>query len=497
MNAQSDPQLLCAFAERRSEAAFAELVRRHIDFVHSAAVRMVNDPHLAQDVSQGVFVALAKDAGKLTDHPVLSGWLHRTARNIAAQTVRTEVRRRTREKEAAVMNASPETDASWEVIAPQLDAALADLSEPDRDAVLLRYFENKSAQEMATILGITAEAAQKRVSRAVEKLRESFATRGITAGAAGIAGVISANAVQAAPAGLAATVSSTAIAGTVTTAKILAVTTIQKSLLAAVVVLTGLLVLKSRQLSEVREEVARLRDQVHAVQRQQGETGPRNRETGQTSERHADDSHAAFAVMASGKGDGEVYTEEQVPAISYVDGGGTLSSALMTKFGLSKEQFAKTQGVVSAHWGGLASWAAEAIFYDEAGSKAAPDGASIYRLPAMEPILRQEVMDKFSQDLLLASNNAAARAVIAGLQENISFAYMGNYDVVFRFTQQMSQALDPRTNEPIGTPTPIPDKMTVSYQYITPKSGKVVLKTSNSSLESASERFGNIFQPGK
>jgi len=78
VNAQSDPQLLRAYAERRSEAAFAELVRRHIDLVHSAAFRMVNDSHLAKDVSQGVFVALAKDAGKLTNHPVLSGWLPQT-----------------------------------------------------------------------------------------------------------------------------------------------------------------------------------------------------------------------------------------------------------------------------------------------------------------------------------------------------------------------------------------------------------------------------------
>lgn len=97
MNARSDPQLLRAYAEGRSEAAFAELVQRHIDLVHSAAVRMVNDPHLAKDVSQGVFVALAKNAAKLTGHPVLSGWLYLTARNIAAQTVRAEVRRRSRE----------------------------------------------------------------------------------------------------------------------------------------------------------------------------------------------------------------------------------------------------------------------------------------------------------------------------------------------------------------------------------------------------------------
>jgi RNA polymerase sigma factor (sigma-70 family) len=239
VNAQSDPQLLRAYVERRSEAAFAELVRRHIDLVHSAAFRMVNDPHLAKDVTQGVFVALAKDAGKLTDHPVLSGWLHRTARNIAANTIRSEVRRRTREKEAAAMNEFPETEAPWEEIAPHLDAALAELSEPDRDAVLLRYFENKPAQEMATILGISAEAAQKRVSRAVERLRENFAKRGVPVGSTGLAGVISVNAVQAAPAGLAAASLSAVFAGEAgvfLATKALAITAIQKAIVGATVV---------------------------------------------------------------------------------------------------------------------------------------------------------------------------------------------------------------------------------------------------------------------
>jgi RNA polymerase sigma factor (sigma-70 family) len=244
VNAQSDIQLLCSYVERRSEAAFAELVNRHIDFVHSAAFRMVNDPHLAKDVTQGVFIALAKDAGKLTNHPVLSGWLHITTRNIAANAIRSEVRRRTREKEAAVMNEERETEASWEEIAPHLDAALAELTEPDRDAVLLRYFENKPAQEMAAILGISAEAAQKRVNRAVEKLRGNFAKRGVTAGMAGLAGVISVNAVQAAPAGLAAASLAavfTGQAGVLLATKTLAMTAIQKAIAftAVVALITG------------------------------------------------------------------------------------------------------------------------------------------------------------------------------------------------------------------------------------------------------------------
>src|SRR4030095_330024 len=124
MIGQTDPQLLRAYAASRSEAAFAELVRRHVDFVYSAALRMVCDPHLAEDVTQGTCVALAKSASQLADRPVLSGWLHRTAQNIAAQTVRTIERRRAREQEAVAMNQllSAEPDVTWEQIAPQLDA---------------------------------------------------------------------------------------------------------------------------------------------------------------------------------------------------------------------------------------------------------------------------------------------------------------------------------------------------------------------------------------
>jgi RNA polymerase sigma factor (sigma-70 family) len=140
---QTDAQLLQAYAEHHSEPAFAELVRRHVDLVHSAARRMVGDAHLAQDVSQATFVALAKSAAQLIDRPVLAGWLHRTAQNIAAQTVRTDVRRRAREQKAVAMNEllTAEPDVSWEQIAPHLDAALGELTESDHDILLLSYFE--------------------------------------------------------------------------------------------------------------------------------------------------------------------------------------------------------------------------------------------------------------------------------------------------------------------------------------------------------------------
>ena len=281
MNHSSDSQLLLRYAESHSEAAFTELVGRHVDFVHSAAVRMVCDPHLAEDVTQGVFVALAKNAAQLAERPAISGWLHRTAQNIAAQTVRTNVRRRVREQEAVAMNeliaSSP--DASWEHIAPHLDAALGELSDADRDAVLLRYFEKKSAREMAAQLGMSDEAAQKRVSRAVEKLREFFAKRGVTIGASGLAVVISVNAVQAAPVGLTLTISAAALTGTtvttstvITATKTIAMTTLQKTIVTATIaVLAGVGIYEARQATRLREQVQTLQQQAEQTQQLQSE----------------------------------------------------------------------------------------------------------------------------------------------------------------------------------------------------------------------------------
>jgi len=202
---QTDSLLLKAYVERRLEAAFNELVHRHVDLVYSAAIRMVRDPHLAEDVTQGAFIALARQASELVERATLAGWLHRTAQNIAAQTVRTIERRRAREQEAFAMSEQISTspDVWWEQIEPRLDAALGELIDADRDAVVLRYFHKKSAAEIATILGVSDDAAQKRVSRAVEKLREVFAKNKITIGAGSLGILISANAVQAAPVGLA------------------------------------------------------------------------------------------------------------------------------------------------------------------------------------------------------------------------------------------------------------------------------------------------------
>jgi RNA polymerase sigma factor (sigma-70 family) len=277
VNISSDQKLLADYAARRSEAAFTELVRRHVDLVYSAALRMVRDAHLAEDVAQGVFTALAQNAGQLADRPVLSGWLHRTAQNIAANTVRSEVRRRAREQEAVLMNEilSADSGVSWQQIAPHLDTALGELSEADREAVLLRYFEKKTAQEMGETLGLSAEAAQKRVNRAVEKLREHFTKRRITVGATGLVVLISANAVQSAPVGLAVTISTAAAltgttlatAATVTATKAIAMTALQKTIVTATIAaLAGVGIYEARKTELLKDQVEALQQQIPSVE---------------------------------------------------------------------------------------------------------------------------------------------------------------------------------------------------------------------------------------
>jgi RNA polymerase sigma factor (sigma-70 family) len=271
MNGRTDQELLRDYSASRSEPAFAELVRRHVDLVYSAALRMLRDTHQAEDVTQGVFVALAQAAAQLIEHPVLSGWLHRTARNLAVKTIRTDARRRARENEAAVMNEllSGESDASWDQIAPHLDDALSELDDPDRDALLLRFFERKTAREMAATLGISDEAAQKRVSRATDRLREVFSKRGIAVGGGGLAVVLAAETVHSAPVGLAATISSAVLAGTTiatatitTTATTIVMTTLQKVIVGATIALVaGAGIYEAHQASQLRDKVQELQQQ--------------------------------------------------------------------------------------------------------------------------------------------------------------------------------------------------------------------------------------------
>ncbi len=214
-----DIELLERFAAREDERAFGTLVERHVSLVYSTARRVVNgDTHLAEDVAQKVFTDLARKARSLPRDTVLTGWLYEAARFTAANTIRGERRRQAREEEVIAMQTStPEPDAAWEQIAPHLDDAMGELPAADRHAILLRYFQNHDFAAVGRALGVSDDAAQKRVSRAVDRLREFLAQRGVTVGAGGLVVVISTNAVLMAPAGLSAAITSAVCATVATT----------------------------------------------------------------------------------------------------------------------------------------------------------------------------------------------------------------------------------------------------------------------------------------
>ena len=211
---QTDSELLSDYVATGAESAFAGLVERHIGLVYSAALRIVVDSHLAQDVTQTTFTALAREARRLIAHPVLPAWLHRTASNHAANLVRGEMRRRAREQEAHAMQSQPnETEAEWKQIAPLLDGAINQLPERDRAVILLRFFGTKSAREIGAALRVSEEAAQKRVTRAVDRLRQVFVRNGVTLSATTLATILASNATAAVPPGLSLSVTAGALAG--------------------------------------------------------------------------------------------------------------------------------------------------------------------------------------------------------------------------------------------------------------------------------------------
>ncbi|HSY17430.1 MAG TPA: sigma-70 family RNA polymerase sigma factor [Candidatus Acidoferrales bacterium] len=234
-----DFELLATFARTNSEDAFAELVKRHVNLVYSAALRQAGgDAYLAQDVAQTVFSDLARKAGSLARRETLAGWLYTSAHFAAAKIIRAETRRRDREEKfmrEPIHESAPEPD--WETLRPLLDSAMHDLKEADRDAILLRYFENRQFAEVGTRLGLNENAARMRVDRALEKLRTALARRGLTATAA-LATTLSAHAVQVAPAGLSATLTVASITaastGTLTLVKIMTLTKVKLAVSALV-----------------------------------------------------------------------------------------------------------------------------------------------------------------------------------------------------------------------------------------------------------------------
>jgi RNA polymerase sigma factor (sigma-70 family) len=213
MEPVDDSALLRQFAENHSDEAFAELVARHVNLVYSMALRRAGHPQNAEEITQAVFIILAKKAAGLRHEKALSSWLFQATRFTAINFMRGEIRRQNREKEAQMQTILNESSGEvWPKIAPLLDDAVAALREKERRAIVLRFYEGRSLREVGLALGASEDAAKKRVGRALEKLRQFFAKRGVDSTTAAIAETISAHSVQIAPLALAKTISAVAVA---------------------------------------------------------------------------------------------------------------------------------------------------------------------------------------------------------------------------------------------------------------------------------------------
>jgi RNA polymerase sigma factor (sigma-70 family) len=278
-----DQQLLERYCRERCEPAFGELVSRHIDLVYGAALRVANgDRSLAEDVTQMVFIHLARRASSLPRGVLLAGWLYRHASYTAAKAVRAEQRRKIREQTAMEMRALDDAaKPGWELIAPHLDESLNQLSSSDRDALVLRFLKRQDLRAVGQALGIGHDAAQKRVSRALEKLRGILNRRGLALTTTALTSALAAEAVTAAPAGLAVGVTAASLTAATETGttlailKLMALTKLQTGIVGAIVV-AGLVT----PLAIQRQAQAKLRDQNEALSRQaeqlanlQGENG--------------------------------------------------------------------------------------------------------------------------------------------------------------------------------------------------------------------------------
>ncbi len=201
MSELTDHELLAEFARTESEDAFGALVTRYVNLVYSAALRSTGNAHHAEEITQAVFVILSRKATTLPARVVLSGWLYQTTRFTSANFVKSEIRRQRREQEAYMQSTLNDPGAeTWQQISPLLEDAMGNLGETDRNAVVLRFFENKTAAEAAAILNLTEAATHKRTNRALDKLRKIFSKHGVNSTTSIIAGSISAHSIHVAPA---------------------------------------------------------------------------------------------------------------------------------------------------------------------------------------------------------------------------------------------------------------------------------------------------------
>ncbi len=367
-----DQDLVRRYTREGSETAFGALVSRHVHLVYGAAFRQVGDAGMAEEITQNVFIALARKAPRLAGHETLAGWLHRTAILESKARLRSELRRQRREDVAGVLDQLRQSGrAPMEDLSPILDEGLLQLREPDRLALILRYLEERSLREVGRLLGVEEDAARKRVERALERLSAFFRSRGfsVPSGAGASVAVLSKAAAavtvpaNVVPATIQAGVAAGAVAGTVQPTlfllSLMKLSTVQTAGLCALLVATPLAWqwyqrhdLETRE-QQVTGSLARAREELERIE---GESGRLRRQL-------IRDQAAAFNALhrpASGplpaKGNDyqwddqspvarvpkELFRTIQVPAVT--NRSGTLSPVIRAALQMTEAESAAVQG---------------------------------------------------------------------------------------------------------------------------------------------------------
>jgi len=267
MEQPSNIEILKQFTLSQDEQIFATIVERYVDLVFSAALRQLHDWHLAEEATQNVFLDLLKAAPKLPTQTILGAWLHQVTRRRCVDMIRAEKRRRNRERIAADMQNKQTDQTCWKQIEGHLEEALESLSEKEYNAVILRFFEDKNHREVGETLGISEDAAQKRIQRAVQHLSSFLGKRGLGVGATTLPSLLLANTIQAAPPGLSPSILTTAnLFGTglaTTTAasatQAISMTTLQKAVTTSVVTISlGVGIYTKHEANQLQAEVRQL-----------------------------------------------------------------------------------------------------------------------------------------------------------------------------------------------------------------------------------------------
>jgi RNA polymerase sigma factor (sigma-70 family) len=457
-----DDELLRIFQTTGEESPFAELVRRHLGLVHSAAMRITCQPGLAEEVSQLVFIKLARVRSPLATGLSIVAWLHRTTRSTAIDLVRAETRRRKREKTAASLAMDP-TLIPWDEISPILDDVINKLAEDERHAVLCRFFGDQSHADLARSLGLSQDAARMRVNRALEKIRTLLEKKGITTTASALAVALPSHVFAAPPTGLASTVASTALASLTHSLPIITIGIVTMTKKTAITI-TALVIASAGTAAYLKLQPAPAAAHSEALHRKDlmDSTGAGRSDTRQTTKSSSSAERERIAkynermerfdkeAAAAAKKSAAASISKPPPTIS-ITSGGDLSPSIIDSLSLSASEVESLKTVVSETRSKEAKMFAERA--EQIPGTGEQDGASFKYLVRAKRDRGAAEMKQFSEKLGQILDDARSKQFMGGVGEFDFYGGFGKYDVQVTFFSEIGVDM-------------------VKYQYLEPSSGK-------------------------